>query len=488
MIPARLVWNIHRYSMTTSIHPIILCGGAGTRLWPMSRRLLPKQFLPLISDQSMLQETVLRLGKIEGVQNPLVVSNNEHRFLVAEQLRDAGITSQAQILEPVGRNTAPAVAVAALHLANLDPDALVLVLPADHLIRDVAAFSMAVNKSAVLAKDGWLVTFGIKPDHPATGYGYIEQGDPIDGKAGGFQIARFVEKPDSDRAAQFVQAGRFLWNSGMFAFSVARYLEELGRYRSDILRAAKEAWEKRTQDLDFVRLDTASFGNCPAESIDYAVMERTDRGAVIPADIGWSDVGSWSTLWEVGQKDDANNVCRGDVHAVDAFNCYVRAESRMVSVLGIQDAIIVETDDAVLIANRTHVQKVKDIVLHLEQSRRAEHLSHKRVYRPWGYYESIDEGERFQVKRIMVKPGAALSLQMHHHRAEHWVVVSGTARVTCGEKIVLLSENESTYIPIGTKHRLENPGKMPLFLVEVQSGGYLGEDDIVRFEDVYKRT
>jgi mannose-1-phosphate guanylyltransferase/mannose-6-phosphate isomerase len=303
-----------------------------------------------------------------------------------------------------------------------------------------------------------------------------------------FKVRRFVEKPDASRAQQFIDSGDFLWNSGMFAFSAAKFLEELGRYRSDILQGAREAWEKSARDLDFIRLDAKAFEACPAESIDYAVMEKTERAAMIPVDIGWSDVGSWSTLWEVGQKDEANNVIRGDVHAIDASNCYIRSESRMVSALGLKDIIIIETDDAVLIADRSHAQQVKDVVSHLDRNKRSEHINHKRVYRPWGYYESIDAGDRFQVKRIMVKPGAALSLQMHHHRAEHWIVVSGTAQVTCGEKHVLLSENESTYIPIGTKHRLENPGKLPLFLVEVQSGGYLGEDDIVRFEDVYKRV
>lgn len=434
----------------------------------------------------MLQETVLRLGSIQGGGDPVVVSNNEHRFLVAEQLRDVNVNPHAQILEPAGRNTAPAIAVAALQLAVANPDAIMLVLPADHLIRDVQAFVTAVQKAAGLAAQGWLAAFGIQPDHPATGYGYIERGEEIEN--GSFRVARFIEKPDEAHAREFLQSGRFGWNSGMFVFTAARFLEELGRHRPDILQGARAAWEKSVRDLDFIRLDAQAFAACPADSVDYAVMEKTDRAAVIPVDIGWSDVGAWSTLWEVGQKDGEGNVLRGDVHAVGAGNCYIRSESRMVSVLGIQNAIIVETDDAVLVADRAHAQQVKDVVSHLDQSKREEHLSHKRVYRPWGYYESIDAGERFQVKRIMVKPGGALSLQMHHHRAEHWIVVSGTAKVTCGEKNLLLSENESTYIPIGTKHRLENPGKVPLFLVEVQSGGYLGEDDIVRFEDLYKRN
>ena len=331
------------------------------------------------------------------------------------------------------------------------------------------------------------MTFGITPDQPATGYGYIERGDPIGAEAGAYRVARFVEKPDRARAEAFLASGSFSWNSGMFAFSAARLLEELGVHRPDILAASRTAWEKAKRDLDFLRLDEPAFAACPAESIDYAVMEKTSAAAVIPVDIGWSDVGSWSTLWQVAEKDAKGNVVRGDVHLRDSEGCYVRAESRMVSVLGMKEALIVETDDALLVADRTHAEKVKDVVGHLDGTNRTEHLSHTRVYRPWGYYESIDHGERFQVKRIMVKPGAALSLQMHHHRAEHWIVVSGTARVTRGEEVVLLAENESTYIPIGTKHRLENPGKVPLFIVEVQSGGYLGEDDIVRFEDLYRR-
>jgi len=474
--------------MSSTIFPVILSGGSGSRLWPMSRQLLPKQFLPLVSDQTMLQETVLRLSGLPECAEPTIVSNNEHRFLVAEQLREIGAKPHAQILEPLGRNTAPAVAAAALCLQESDPDAAMLVLPADHLIRDVAGFHAAVSIAATLARNGSLVTFGIAPDHPATGYGYIERGDPIAGCNGAFHVARFVEKPDAARAQSFLANGRFSWNSGMFVFSARRYLEELGRHVPKMLEACRSAWTKGTRDLDFVRLDAEAFAASPSDSVDYAVMEKTADAAIIPVDIGWSDVGSWTTLWEVDDKDAQGNVARGDVHLQDAHNCYVRAESRMVSVLGLEDAIVVETDDAVLVARKDHAQKVKDVVSHLRSANRTEHVSHRRVYRPWGYYESIDDGDRFQVKRIMVKPGAALSLQMHHHRAEHWVVVSGTAKVTRGEKVMLLSENESTYIPIGTKHRLENPGKMPVYLIEVQSGGYLGEDDIVRFEDLYRRS
>jgi mannose-1-phosphate guanylyltransferase/mannose-6-phosphate isomerase len=454
----------------------------------MSRQLLPKQFLPLLSEQTMLQETVARLRRLPGAEPATIVSNNEHRFLVAEQLRAIGVKPRAQVLEPMGRNTAPAVAVAALGLARDDADAVMLVLPADHLIRDVAAFHAAVLKAAEVARAGMLATFGIRPDQPATGYGYIERGEPIAGQDGAYRVARFVEKPDLSTAQGFLERGTYAWNSGMFVLGARRYLEELGRHAPAMLEACRKAWEAAATDLDFVRLDAATFGACPADSIDYAVMEKTDSAAVIPADIGWSDVGSWTTLWEVGEKDGDGNVLRGDVHVRSSSNCYVRAEKRLVSVLGLRDAVVVETDDAVLVASKEEAQKVKDVVGHLDAHNRTEHVSHRRVYRPWGYYESIDDGERFQVKRLMVKPGAALSLQMHHHRAEHWVVVSGTAKVTRGDDVMLLAENQSTYIPIGAKHRLENPGKMPLYLIEVQSGGYLGEDDIVRFEDVYKRS
>ena len=472
--------------MSPSIYPVILCGGAGSRLWPMSRQLLPKQFLPLVSDRTMLQETALRLRGLANAQAPTVVANNEHRFLVAEQLHEIDAAPRMQILEPVGRNTAPAVAVAALSLEQAGEHAVMLVLPADHLIRDAARFRAAVERAAVVAAGGALVTFGIEPEHPATGYGYIERGAPLAG--GVYRVARFIEKPDADTAKTFLQQGKFLWNSGMFALSPRHYLDELARYAPQMLEACRAAWAGSARDLDFVRLDAAAFTACPADSIDYAVMEKTDAATVIPVDIGWSDVGSWATLWDAASKDERGNVVRGDVHLQDTENCYVRAEDRMVSVIGLKNAVVVETDDAVLVTTQDQAQKVKDVVVHLDAAQRSEHVSHSRVYRPWGYYESIDDGDRFQVKRLMVKPGAALSLQMHHHRAEHWVVVSGTAKVTRGEDVFLVAENESTYIPIGAKHRLENPGKVPLYLIEVQSGGYLGEDDIVRFEDVYKRV
>jgi mannose-1-phosphate guanylyltransferase/mannose-6-phosphate isomerase len=469
------------------LHPVVLCGGSGSRLWPMSRRLLPKQFLPLVTERTLLQDTILRIGAMGGMEAPIVISNNEHRFLVAEQLNELGVKPAVQILEPVGRNTAPAVAVAALYVTKQDPDGLLLVLPSDHAIADTAAFGDAVAIAKRAAAQGLIVTFGIQPTQPATGYGYIERGEPLEKQSGAFRIKRFVEKPDAKKAAEYLKSGRFYWNSGMFVFSARRLLEELGRLRPDILSAAEKALAAATRDMDFMRLDAETFETCPAESIDYAVMEKISNGAVVAADIGWSDVGSWSALWEIGRKDAAGNVTRGDTQLHDVANSYVRADSRLVNLLGVKDLLVVETDDAVLIADRSRAQEVKDIVERLDKAHRSEHVSHSRVYRPWGYYESIDAGDRFQVKRLMVKPGEALSLQMHHHRAEHWVVVSGTAKVTRGDEVMTISENESTYIPLGVKHRLENPGRVALYLIEVQSGGYLGEDDIVRFDDRYKR-
>src|SRR5712692_23097 len=473
--------------MPSAVHPVVLAGGSGSRLWPMSRRLLPKQFLPLVTEHTLLQDTVLRLAALRECEKPIVISNNEHRFLVAEQLNELGVRPAVQILEPLGRNTAPAVAVAALHIRKDDPDGLLLVLPSDHAIADTAAFRDAVLAAQRAAEKGLLVTFGIRPTHPATGYGYIEQGEPLAGDARTFRIRRFVEKPDAQKASEYLASGRFLWNSGMFVLSVRRFLEELGRLRPDILAAAEKALAGAVRDLDFLRLDAKAFEACPAQSIDYAVMEKTSAGAVVSADIGWSDVGSWSALWEIGKKDGLGNVTRGDAQLHDASGCYLWADSRLVYLLGVKDLLVVETDDAVLVGERSRAQEVKDIVERLDQKRRSEHVSHTRVYRPWGYFESIDAGERFQVKRIMVKPGEALSLQMHHKRAEHWVVVSGRARVTRGDKVFDLAENESTFIPLGTKHRLENAADEPLYVIEVQSGSYLGEDDIVRFEDRYRR-
>ena len=454
----------------------------------MSRRLRPKQFLPLLSERSMLQDTVMRLQGVPGASAPIVVSNSEHRFLVAEQLRELGVKPDVQILEPVGRNTAPAVAIAALHAQSRQRDACLFVLPSDHLIQDLPAFHSAIAAALPLAASGSLVTFGVTPRAPVTGYGYIERGEPIPESKSSFKVRRFVEKPNLETARGYVASGNFFWNSGMFVFHAARFLEELQNFRPDIAAAAKAAWEGGTRDLDFLRLDAAAFEACPSDSVDYAVMERTSASVVVKADMGWSDVGSWTALWEAEKKDESQNVAHGDVDLRDARGCYVRAESRLVSVLGARDLVVVETNDAVLVADRSRSQEVKEIVERLDREARTEHVSHRRVYRPWGYYESIDAGDRFQVKRIMVKPGEALSLQMHHHRAEHWVVVSGTARVTRNDETKLVSENESTYIPIGARHRLENPGKTPLFLIEVQSGGYLGEDDIVRFDDKYGRV
>lgn len=476
----------------TTIHPVILSGGSGTRLWPLSRAALPKQLLPLASSLSMLQETVLRLSGMTEMAAPLIICNAEHRFMIAEQMRQIDVRPEAIVLEPVGRNTAPAIAVAAHMLSRNDPDALMLVLPADHLVRDVKAFHAAIRRAANTAQAGQLATFGIVPQSPETGYGYIRKGAALPSvpafDQATYQVAAFVEKPDMKTAQDYVASGDYFWNSGMFLFRVGDFLAELQQFRPDILEASRAAVAGAVQDLDFLRLEPAAFEACPSESVDYAVMERTKRAAVVPTDIGWNDIGSWSALWEVGDKDDLGNVVRGDVMLENAANNFVRAESRMVAALGVSDLVIVETTDVVLVARKDQVQDVKKLVDRLKAENRCEHLMHKQVFRPWGWYEGIDEGDRFQVKRIMVKPGEKLSLQKHHHRAEHWIVVSGTARVTRGDDIELLTENQSTYIPLGTKHRLENPGKIELHMIEVQSGSYLGEDDIVRFEDIYQRS
>ena len=470
------------------IYPVILSGGAGTRLWPLSRAVLPKQLLPLVADKTMLQDTALRVTNWPGLMAPLVVCGNDHRFMVAEQLREVGITPLGILLEPVGRNTAPAVAAAAHHLQQIDPEAVMLVLPADHVIENVAAFREAVERATRLVAAGKLATFGIVPKTPETGYGYIRRGEPVAECSDCYNVARFVEKPDAATAEGFVAEGTYYWNSGMFMFGAARYLQELEEHAPAIATAANQAMDAAYRDLDFCRLDETAFSACPSDSIDYAVMEHTRDAAVVPADIGWNDVGSWSALWETQPKDSNGNAQRGDVYLDGVKNSLVRAESRIVAVVGLEDIVVVETQDAVLVTSKSQVQRVKQVVEHLKSKERTEHLHHTKVYRPWGHYEGIDAGDRFQVKRITVKPGEKLSLQMHHHRAEHWVVVSGTARVTCGDTVSLLSENESTYIPIGMNHRLENPGKLPLHIIEVQSGSYLGEDDIVRFEDIYKRA
>lgn len=471
------------------ILPVIMAGGSGSRLWPLSRQLYPKQFLSLCGDQTMLQQTCSRLAGLQHLP-PLLVCGEEHRFTVAEQLRVAQQTHSGIILEPAGRNTAPAVALAALHsLASGEGDPLLLVLAADHVIRDAAAFRQAVVEASNFAEEGALVTFGIVPTEPETGYGYIHRGaQRSSGSHSAFTVDRFVEKPDRATAEKYLQSQEYLWNSGMFLFRASRYIEELGRHRPDILSACERALAGASLDVDFIRPEQNAFLECPEDSIDYAVMEKTHDAVVIPLDCGWSDLGSWSALWEISAKDAHGNTASGDVILHDSRNCYVQSDSKLIALIGLDNLVVVESDDAIMVAAKHRVQEVKKIVELLKAENRPEAMVHRKVYRPWGFYDSVDAGERFQVKRIVVNPGAQLSLQMHHHRAEHWVVVSGTARVTCGDKQMLLSENQSTYIPLGIKHRLENPGTIPLELIEVQSGSYLGEDDIVRFEDRYSRS
>ncbi len=472
------------------IIPVILAGGSGTRLWPYSRELYPKQLLPLVDRNTMIQNTVLRLSGLEGLNRPIVVCNENHRFLVAEQLREAGVRPERIVLEPVGRNTAPAVAVAALCASKIDPEALLLVLPADHHIADEKSFQEAIRTGARLAFERHLVTFGILPTAPETGYGYIEEGDEIFSAGNNRQalkISRFVEKPDRETAQRYVQSGKYVWNSGIFMFKASRVLEELERFVPEIVTACRDAFEAGKSDFDFYRLDVDAFQSCPSDSIDYAVMEKTDSGAIIPLDAGWSDLGSWDALWSIHPKDENQNVAVGDTLLEDVKSSYIRATSRLVAAIGVENHVIVETPDAVLISTWDRAQDVKLLVQRIKSTQREEALTHRTVYRPWGSYECINSASRFQVKLITVKPGAKLSLQKHHHRAEHWVVVHGTALVTKGEEQILLKEDESTYIPLGVSHRLENPGKIPLEIIEVQSGSYLGEDDIVRFDDIYGR-
>jgi len=467
------------------ILPVIMAGGTGSRLWPLSRQLNPKQFLKLCGESTLLQQTLLRLDGLHTAA-PSIICNEDHRFMVAEQLRQLTVKNASILLEPVGRNTAPAIALAALNATRNGQDPVLLVLAADHFIADQSAFQQAVKEAEELALQDKLVTFGIVPTQPETGYGYIQRGSALPEQ--GYQVARFVEKPDSATAQGYLDSGDYYWNSGMFMFKASVYLQALQEFRPDILDACKHAFEAGSQDLDFVRVDAAAFADCPDDSIDYAVMEKTRDAAVIPLDAGWSDIGSWSALWEIGTKDEQGNVCKGDVLNIGSSNSLVYAESKLVATVGVNNLVVVETKDAVLVAHKDRVQDVKKVVEAIKNDGRHEHMNHREVYRPWGVYDSIENGERYQVKRITVKPGAKLSVQMHHHRAEHWVVVSGTARVTNGDKTFLVTENESTFIPIGEVHALENPGKIPLELIEVQSGSYLGEDDIVRFEDKYGRA
>ena len=466
-------------------NPVLLCGGVGSRLWPVSREARPKQYLNLIGEQSMLQQT---LGRLDGlpVATPMVVCNEQHRFLVAEQLRQLDIESPSIVLEPAGRNTAPAIAIAAIDALAKDPEAVLLVLPADHHIADVGALQSAVTQALNVVDEGRLITFGLIPNRPETGYGYIRCGKELSGSIS--DLAEFVEKPDAATAEAYLESGDYVWNSGMFMFRADAYCEALATHQPEMLKICREAMAAASNDMDFVRPDPELFASCPSDSIDYAVMEKTDRGAVVSLDCGWSDIGAWSALWEAGSSDADGNVTVGDVLLDNSRNSYVRSQSRLVTATGIDDLVIVETADAVMVADRHSVQDVKNIVNALKGLDRSEAHSHHRVFRPWGSYESLASADGFQVKRIIVNPGQRLSLQMHHHRAEHWVVVRGVAEVVNGEESFLLREDQSAYIPIGAKHRLSNPGAVPLELIEVQSGSYLGEDDIVRFEDVYGRS
>ncbi|MEX2365108.1 MAG: mannose-1-phosphate guanylyltransferase/mannose-6-phosphate isomerase [Pseudohongiellaceae bacterium] len=465
--------------------PVIMAGGVGSRLWPVSRESYPKQFISFQPDAgSLFQETLTRLEGLQGLSPPVIVCNQEHRFLVAEQLRQIDVSGAAILLEPVGRNTAPAVALAAMQALEVEPDAIMLVLAADHIIRDVGVFHGAVREGEKQARSGKLVSFGIVPQGPETGYGYIRRGQ-ANGQV--YEIDRFVEKPDLETARAYLDSRAYYWNSGMFMFSAARYLLELGRWRPDILQACEKAYQQSVRDLDFKRISETEFAACPADSIDYAVMERTEDGVVVPLDAGWNDLGAWSSLWDSGVQDARGNVCYGDTMVHEVSNSFVQAESRLVCLVGMNDAVVIETRDAVLVAAKDQVQQVKEIVSRLKEASRLEADSHTLVHRPWGSYETLAVSDGFQVKRIIVKPAASLSLQLHHYRAEHWVVVKGTARVTRGEEVFTLQENESTYIPVETRHRLENPGTRDVVLIEVQCGSYLGEDDIVRFDDNYGR-
>jgi len=470
-----------------TIIPVILSGGSGSRLWPLSRAMRPKQFLGVTEQQTLFQLTLSRVQQVEAAGGPIIVANHEHRFLAAEQARVLGVDPSAILLEPVGRNTAPAIAVAALQARADGSDPLILVMPSDHIIQNLSAFNAAVALAGEAASEGLLVTFGIVPDRAETGYGYVMAGDAIK-PTGVHRVARFVEKPQLEAAQAYVASGQYCWNSGMFMFRASVFLQELAIHRPDIREGAEKAWLKANRDLEFIRLDKEAFAACPADSVDYAVMEKTHNAAMVPLDAGWNDVGAWPAVWESQVKDDSGNVGRGDFMFEDSEGCYVHADRRLVALLGAQDLFVIETSDAVLVGHKDHAQGVKKIVERLQASKRKETDFHREVFRPWGSFDSIDQGEKYQVKRITVAPGAKLSLQYHHHRAEHWVVVSGTGKVRIGKHTQLLSENQSVYIPVGETHSLENPGSVPLELIEVQSGSYLGEDDIVRLEDIYGRA
>jgi len=471
--------------------PVVMSGGSGTRLWPLSRKQKPKQFLPLVNQHTMFENTLLRLKGIPTLKSPIVVCNTDHRFMVAEQLHELGIVDSQIVLEPIARNTAPAIAAAAFAASLSDKskhdDPILLVLPADHEITDVDEFHKAIAIAEKSALAGALVTFGIVPNSAHTGYGYIKA-NKSNLNENSFPISEFVEKPDQTTAEHYLESGDYFWNSGMFMFKASVLISELEKHSPEIIAACKTSVENALTDLDFLRLDTKSFTSSPADSIDYALMEKTDKAVVVPLDAGWSDVGAWTSLWELADKDKNNNVLTGDVIVESVTDSYVHSENKLVTLIGLDNVIVIETDDAVLIADKNKVQDIKLIVNKLIKQNRDEVNNHRKVYRPWGYYDSIDAGDRFQVKRIVVKPGEKLSVQMHHHRAEHWIVVSGTANVTKGEETFLVTENQSTYIAIGEIHALENPGAIPLEMIEVQSGSYLGEDDIVRFDDRYGRT
>lgn len=467
------------------IIPVILSGGSGSRLWPLSRKLNPKQFLPMVSEHSLLQDTLLRIVS-KYSSTPAIVCNDAHRFLVAEHMRQINIENPHIILEPEGRNTAPAIAIAAMHLAKHYDNPTLLVLPADHVIGNKSAFHQMIEQGEKLAADNYLVTFGIVPNKPETGYGYIRKASEI-AKTKAYQVECFVEKPDQLTAQQYLESGEYLWNSGMFMFKCSSILNELQQFQPEVCQSAEQALQDTAQDMDFVRLDKQAFLQSPSISIDYAVMEKTKNAAILPLDAQWSDIGAWDALWEVSQKDSNNNVCSGDVLCEQTNNSYIHADDKLVATIGMQDCIVVETADAVLVANKNKAQDVKAIVEKLHLQQRDEALLHQMVYRPWGSYETLIEDKRFKVKRIIVKPNASLSLQKHHHRAEHWIIVHGSAEITKDEETFALTEDQSTYIPVGTKHRLTNPGVIPLEIIEIQSGSYLGEDDIVRYDDHYGR-